>query len=173
MKPNVELIYCGKTFILNKETAVFPDGRGAELEIIRHPGGVAIVALNDVDEVCLIRQYRHAVGEWIWELPAGRIEADEHPLDTAKRELAEEAGICAREWNELTSFFPSPGICDERIVIFKACQLTEVECSHEELEYIEIHWMPLKDALNLLFNSHIHDAKTIIGLLLLRLEISK
>ena len=88
-------IYQGRRIELGLETAVLPNGATIELEIVRHPGGAVVQALDDADMVCLLRQYRHVVGDWIWELPAGVIETGEDPLETAQRELRREARLVA------------------------------------------------------------------------------
>jgi 8-oxo-dGTP pyrophosphatase MutT (NUDIX family) len=157
-------LYHSSTLILNRETVTFPDGKEAELEIVRHPGGAAVVALNNRDEVCLIRQYRHAAGGWIWEVPAGRREPDEAPLLTAQRELAEEVGLQARDWQSLGEMLPSPGIFDERIHLYLAQGLSETSVSHDELEYIEMHWVPLPQAMRWAIDGEISDAKTLVAL---------
>ena len=159
-----ELLYSGKALTLMREQIVFPDGHRDSLEIIRHPGGAGAVALDEQGQVCLIRQYRYAADGWLWEIPAGRIEQGEKALSTAQRELAEEAGICAEQWQELTDIFPSPGICDEHIHLYLAKKLRSVELSHDRLEYIEIHWIPLPEALHWCRQGQITDAKTQIAL---------
>ena len=88
-------IYQGRLIELGLETAVLPNGATIELEIVRHPGGAGVLALDDADRVCLLRQYRHVLRDWIWELPAGVIETGEDPFETAQRELREEAGLVA------------------------------------------------------------------------------
>lgn len=159
-----EILYQGKALTLKLEEAEFPGGQRAMQEIVHHPGGAAIVALNNEREVCLLRQFRYAAKGWLWELPAGRVEKDEDPLSTAKRELAEEAGVVAGHWQQLTTILPSPGICDERIYIFQAEDLSVVESAHEILEYIEIHWVPVEKAIDWIRQGIILDAKTIAGL---------
>lgn len=162
--PTRRCLYHGRALILNVETAVFPDGRREELEIVRHPGGAAAVALDDDDRVCLIRQYRYAAGGWLWEIPAGRLEVDEAPLACARRELAEEAGVEAADWRPLGQLLPSPGICDERIYLFLARGLSRVDTAHEDGEYIEIHWFPQTQVRAMICQGQIVDAKTLIAL---------
>ena len=142
----------------------FPDGQQEVLEIIRHPGGAGTLALDDAGCVCLIRQYRYAAGGWLWEIPAGRLEADEAPQICAQRELAEEAGLQAGRWQSLITLLPSPGICDERIYLFLARDLSPVPTAYEFGEYIEIHWLTLADALAQVCAGEIVDAKTVIAL---------
>ncbi len=152
--------------IIRVETAQmrFPNGRSAEFEMVRHPGGAAAVALDDDERVCLLRQYRPVAGEWIWELPAGKLEPNEGPLFTAQRELEEEAGLRAADWSPLGAVWSSPGIFTEVIHLFLARGLTSVAGNHEEHELIEVHWLPFSEALARARSGEILDAKTIIGL---------
>ncbi len=164
MADTTERLYTGRALILERERVTFPDGHCDTLEIIRHPGGAGALALDDRGRVCLLRQFRFAAGQWLWELPAGRIEPGEPPLLTAQRELAEEAGCQARDWQELGSIFPSPGICDERIFLYQAQGLNPVDTAHEAGEFIEIHWVPLKEAIEWARDGVITDAKTLAAL---------
>lgn len=157
-------IYQGRALTLNEESVVFPDGQQALLEIIRHPGGAGALALDDEGRVCLIRQYRYAADGWLWEIPAGRLEAGESAQPCAQRELAEEAGVHATHWQPLASLLPSPGICDERIHLFLARDLSPVPTAHERGEYIEVYWLSLNDALVKVCAGEIVDAKTVIAL---------
>ncbi|MHB1942293.1 MAG: NUDIX hydrolase [Acidiferrobacteraceae bacterium] len=156
--------YRGHVIDVVAEQAHFPDGRSSELEIVRHPGGAAVVALNDRGEVCLLRQYRHIAGGWLWELPAGRRDGTEEPLATAQRELAEETGIAARIWQPLGKLLSSPGVFTEVVYLFYARELTQEAPAREDGEYIEMHWIALSEALAWAADGRIHDAKTIIGL---------
>jgi len=165
-----ERIYSGKALTLERERVRFPDGHRDTLEIVRHPGGAGTLALDDRDRVCLLKQFRFAVGQWLWELPAGRIEPGEPPLHTAQRELAEEAGCVAGQWQALGSIFPSPGICDERIHLYQARDLRPVDTAHEAAEFIEIHWVPLKEAIGWAGDGTITDAKTLAALLFHRIR---
>lgn len=157
-------IYEGRALTLREERVTFPDGQQELLEIVRHPGGAGTLALDEAGRVCLIRQYRYAADGWLWEIPAGRLEVDEAPQSCAQRELAEEAGVQASQWQELAVLLPSPGICDERIYLFLARGLTPVPTAHEFGEYIEIHWLPLDEALAMVCAGEILDAKTVIAL---------
>lgn len=154
----------GRIIEVTSEEVVLPDGRRTEFDVVRHPGGAAVVALNDHDEVCLLRQFRHVAGEWLWELPAGRRDGVEEPLFTAQRELAEEAGLSAATWSPLGRIISSPGVFTEIVYLFQAQQLTHQTPKHETEEYIELHWVKLDIALKWAGNGHIYDAKTIIGL---------
>lgn len=161
----MKTVYPGRLITLNLETARLPDGREVELEIVRHPGGAVAAAVNDKQEICLIRQWRHAAGGFIWEVPAGRLDPGEEPEAAARRELLEEAGVIAAEWSSLGAMLPSPGFCDERLHLFLARNLTLVPTQHEDDEHIEIHWRPLNVALEMAVNGEIEDAKTLAILL--------
>ena len=159
-------IYQGRLISLAIEQAQLPDGRKIGLEVVRHPGGAVVVAVDDSQSVCLLKQYRHAVNAAaLWELPAGCIEAsDASPLATAQRELEEEAGLNAAQWTELGRVLPSPGFCDEILHLYLARHLQAVANSPQEDEIFEIHWLPMQQALAMAAQGEISDAKTIIGL---------
>jgi ADP-ribose pyrophosphatase len=160
------LVYEGQIVRLGIESLTLPNGEPLELEIVRHPGGAAVVALDENRRVCLLRQYRHAAGGWLWELPAGKIEQDETPRATAARELEEEAGLRAEHWQKLGVVLMTPGFCDEAIHLYLAGQLSPVMTQPERHELIEIHWLPFSAAIGQVHQGTIHDAKTMLGLLL-------
>jgi len=157
-------IYTGKVIDLNLELVNLPGGKSTELEVIRHPGGAVALALNEADDICLIRQYRHAAGGWIWELPGGRIESGEAPLVSAQRELREEVGLQATDWQPLINFWSTPGFCTEMLYLFCARGLSEVPMQRDEHEVLEVHWLPISEALALCDSGEITDAKTLLGL---------
>jgi len=157
-------LYQGTVVNLGRETAVLPDGRTLELEVVRHPGGAAAVAVDREQQVCLLRQYRHAGGGWLWELPAGKLDPGESPLATAQRELEEEAGVRARSWEPLGSILPTPGFCDERVHLYLARELEAVPPRPGAHEVIEIHWVPLAAAVAQAQGGELEDAKTLVGL---------
>jgi len=160
----VKPIYKGKIIEVNIETVALPHGGSCELEIVHHPGGAAAVALDVEDKVCLLRQYRHAAGGWIWELPAGKLDPGEEPRLTAQRELREEAGLGAGHWESLGSMISSPGVFTEVIHLYLARELTYGTRSTEEHECIEVHWLPFAQALEWAGSGKIRDAKSVIGL---------
>ncbi len=164
MTQHITPIYQGTIIDLNIEEVRLPDGRMFDLEIVRHPGGAATVALDDKAQVCLLRQYRHAAGGWLWELPAGKLDPDEAPRITAERELQEEAGLAAKQWNTLNSMISSPGVFTEVIHLFLARELSSVNAQTEDQECIEVHWLPFSEALSWAGKEKIVDAKTVIGL---------
>ena len=153
-----------KIVTLTEETVTLPNGATMNCQFVHHPGGAAVVALNDQGEICLLRQYRPVANEWLWELPAGKRDNEEQPLLTAQRELAEEAGIEAIRWAQLGAIYPSPGIFTEVIHLYLATDLKEVGSHPEEHELFELHWLPLARALAMAQNGEINDAKTIIGI---------
>ena len=161
-------IYRGEVVDLGLETVTLPNQQMMQLEVVRHPGGAAVVALDDRGQVCLIRQYRHAAGGWLWELPAGKIDHPESPEHTARRELQEEAGVTAKHWQSLGNFLSTPGFCDERIHLYMARTLGQTDTDHHLDEVIEVHWIDFEQALEWIHRGEIVDAKTIIGLLLSR-----
>jgi ADP-ribose pyrophosphatase len=159
-----EPIFQGRVIDVALETVAMPSAHEVQLEIIRHPGGAATIALDEQDRVCLLRQFRHAADAWLWELPAGKIDPGETPLSTATRELAEEAGLIAEDWTDLGRMHSSPGVFTEVIHLWMARGLTHQPHTHEQDELIEIHWLPLSQALDWCNDGQITDAKTLIGL---------
>lgn len=157
-------VFQGRVIDVAVETVELPNGRRCELEVVRHPGGAAAVAIDEQERVCLLRQFRHAAGGWLWELPAGKIDPGEEPLATATRELIEEAGVSAAEWTALGRLNSSPGVCTEVVHLYLARGLGAQERDHGQDEVIEIHWLPLNQVLAWCDDGTITDAKTLIGL---------
>jgi 8-oxo-dGTP pyrophosphatase MutT (NUDIX family) len=161
----IETRFRGRVVTVNVETVTLPNGSRAVLDIVRHPGGAAVVALDSQTRVCVLRQFRHAAGGWVWELPAGKLEPSEPPAECARRELIEEAGRTAGRWDSLGSYLSSPGVFTEVIHLFLARELTAVAIAHEEHEVIEVHWLPLEDAWRKAVDGEYTDGKTIVALL--------
>jgi ADP-ribose pyrophosphatase len=157
-------IYQGRIVTLGIEQVDLPGGPTLMLEIVRHPGGAGSLALDGRGCVCLVRQYRHAAGGWIWEIPAGKLDPGEEPLTTAQRELEEEAGLRAASWVSLGSMLSTPGFCDELLHMFLARDLTTVPANTEEHELIEVHWVSFEQALNWAYSGEIRDAKTLVAI---------
>jgi len=165
MKPEKQTEHFrGRIIRVTTDEVVLPNGHRAELEVVHHPGGAAVVAIDAQDRVCLLRQYRYVAGGWIWELPAGKLEPNEPPLVTAQRELVEEAGVSGEHWQSLDAYLPSPGIFAEILHLFLATGLTPSATAREDAEVIEVHWMPFAEAYEWAVNGTIRDAKTAIGL---------
>lgn len=161
----IETVYRGRVIAVDVRQVELPNGETATYEIVTHPGGAAIFALDEQDRVCLLRQFRPAGGGWIWELPAGRLEPGEPPEATARRELTEEAGCVAGHWESLGSILSSPGVFAETIHLFMARGLTHTAAQHECHEVIEVHWVALREAVERALSGELTDAKTVIGLL--------
>jgi 8-oxo-dGTP pyrophosphatase MutT (NUDIX family) len=158
-------VFVGRIVTVNVETVRLPNGHVVDLDIIHHPGGAAIVAVDDQRRACLIRQYRHAANGWIWELPAGKLEPGEPPELTAQRELVEEAGTTAHSWTSLGIYVSSPGVFTEIVHLYLARGLESVNMSHEPGELIEVHWIDLDEACGRALDGDISDGKTALGLL--------
>jgi ADP-ribose pyrophosphatase len=162
----VREIYSGRVVHLRVERVTLPNGTTTDLELLDHRGAAAVAAVDEARRVVLIRQYRHATGGYIWELPAGVLDRPgEPPVDCAARELQEEAGLRARELTALGAIFTTPGFCNERIHLFLARGLEQVAHARENDEVIaEVRDVPLDEALAMARRGEIVDAKTIVGL---------
>jgi len=158
-------IYKGRIVDLRVERVTLPNGTEVDLELMRHPGASAVAAVDDREQVVLIRQYRYAAGGYVWELPAGVLEPGEAADKCAVRELREETGVVAERMEPLSTIFTTPGFCDERIHLFLARGLRTETHAHEADEVIaEIRWLPLRDALRMIRQGEIVDGKTVAGL---------
>jgi ADP-ribose pyrophosphatase len=165
MKPEKQTVhYVGRVIKVTTDEVVLPNGHRASLEVVHHPGGAAVVAVDVDQRVCLLRQYRYVAGGWIWELPAGKLEPNEPPLETAKRELTEEAGVSARHWESLGEVLSSPGVFAEVLHLFHATGIEPAAAAHEQAEVIEVHWVSFAEAHDWAMNGTIRDAKSVIGL---------
>jgi ADP-ribose pyrophosphatase len=158
-------IYEGRIVRFRVDTVALPDNSTTTREIIETPGAVVIVPLTNDGRVRMVRQYRSAIGEFLLELPAGTLEPNETPEHAAPRELAEETGDHAAQWQKLTGFYTAPGICDEYLHLFLATGLTPGQVDQEPDEFIEVVTLSLDEALDMVRRGQIRDAKTIIGLL--------
>jgi ADP-ribose pyrophosphatase len=163
-----KLAYKGKVFNVFTDTVEEPGGTINKRDVIRHNGSVGILAVDETNPkdpiVILERQYRHAAGQFLIELPAGRIEPGEAPLAAAKREMIEETGYRAKKWTLLTKYFASPGFLGEWMQIYLARDIRAGIATPEPDEHIEILRIPLSEALALASANKIHDGKTLIGL---------
>jgi ADP-ribose pyrophosphatase len=154
-----------RRFDVVEQSATRPDGRAASVTYVKHNGSVAILPLVDDERICLIKSRRLTVNEWLIEVPAGTREPDEPPLETARRELAEETGYRAGRLEELTRYYPSPGITSETMHVFVARNLTPGEPAREENEEIDNLIVTVDEALAMIDTGEIHDGKTIVALL--------
>ncbi len=154
----------GRVFEIVVENVTLPNGVELEMDIIRHPGAAAIVPLMDDGTVLLLKQYRHAVGGYIWEIPAGTLEPGEDGMTCAKREIIEETGFAAQKMEKLGVITPVPAYSDERIHIFLATGLTRDAQNLDDDELLTVHPVKFTEALAMVANGEIMDAKTIASL---------
>src|ERR1700694_4132792 len=150
---------------LGVEHASLPNGVEIDLAVIRHPGAAAIVALDEKGDIAMLHQYRHAVGGYLWEIPAGCRNAGETPLQCAHRELAEEAGLSARRWDHLGTIVTIPSFCDERIDLYLARELNDAPGELDHDEVISVTRVDLDQALAMIARGEMVDAKSIVALL--------
>jgi ADP-ribose pyrophosphatase len=159
------VVHRGRSITVTVEDVVLPNGRRVALDMVHHPGASAVVPFEDADTVLLIRQFRHAAGGFILEVPAGKLDGDA-PEVCARKELAEEAGRRAGRLVHLSSIFTTPGFTDEVIHLYAAFDLTPVPQQLEHDEIIEVVPTPLARALELVFSGELRDAKSALALLL-------
>jgi ADP-ribose pyrophosphatase len=166
-----ETVYEGAILSVHRERVSMPGGGDSVRDVVRHPGAVAVVALDEQDRVTLVRQYRHPVREQLWELPAGLRDADgEPPAQTARRELAEEALLAAGRWSLLADLYNSPGFCDERVLVYLAEDLTEADrpegfvVEHEELD-MTLERVPLAEAVRWVAEGRLRNGSSVVGVL--------
>ena len=162
----------GKVFRLVRENVTLENGVTIDLDIIHHPGASAIVPVTENNKLLMIKQYRHATGDFIWEIPAGTLDPDEDPLHCAKRELIEDTGFSAGEWKKLGEITPLPGYSDERIHIFLATDLTPATQDLDADEILHVHEVNFDDAVEMVHRGEIEDGKTISGLFMARLRLN-
>ena len=157
-------IYKGRVITLNIDTVTLPNGVTIDLEMVRHPGAAAVVPLKEDGRVILIRQFRHAAGGFIYEIPAGKLHPGEDPVVCAARELEEEIGYKAGTFELLSSIFTAPGFTDEIIHVYKATELTSGRQQLDRDEVLDVTELPLLDAIRMIDTGVIRDAKSIVGL---------
>lgn len=163
-------VYSGRVVNVDIDAVRLPNGAEGELEMVRHPGASAVVPfLSDADsddpQILLLKQYRYAADEFIYEIPAGKLDGDEDPLVCARRELQEEAGCTADRIEHLYTFYTTPGFTDERIHAFMATGLQRGNTSHEKDEFMSLETMHLSRALELIRTGEIKDAKSALAIL--------
>ena len=163
-EPLRRTVFRGRVINLGLEFMIPPNNELMTVEMVRHPGGTVILALDDNEDICLIRQFRHSVNGWIWELPAGTLERGELPAETARRELQEETGCTAQHWNLIGSMYTTPGFCDEVLFVYSAAGINKGIATPEEYEFIEIHWVSVAEIKQMIGKGEIKDAKTITSI---------
>lgn len=161
-----KLLHRGRVFDFTLERITLENDETIDLEVIRHPGAAAIVAMPDPETILLLHQYRHAVGGYIWEVPAGTLDSRETPEGCARRELVEETGFSGRRFEKLGEITPVPGYSDERIHIFLASGLEPDRQRLDRDELIRVETLSFKSALDMIDQGQIQDAKTIASLML-------
>ena len=156
-------IYKGKILTLRKDDALLPDGTPCIREIIEHSGGACVLYVEN-EKVLLVKQYRYAYGESIYEIPAGKLNTGENPMLAAQRELEEETGVKAEKLELLYVAYPTPGYTDEKIYIYRAFDGVKTQTHPDEGEFVDTVWIELDTVKQMLKNGEIKDAKTIIAL---------
>ena len=163
-------LYTGRIINLDMDEVRFPNGSTGELEMVRHPGASAVVPFlsdpfGDDPQILMIKQYRYAAEDYLYEIPAGRLDPGEAPVDCARRELREETGCTAERVEPLLTFYTTPGFTDEKIHLFMASGLTHGKSGRESDEFIEVQTFSLSRALSMVGSGEIRDGKTALGLL--------
>lgn len=161
-------LYEGKILNLRIDTVELPDKKYSKREIVEHPGGVAVIPVTENKSVILVKQYRKAVERFLYEIPAGKLEVNEEPRETAVRELKEETGFTSNKLTYLLEFYTSPGYCNEKIYLFLGEELLAGEQEPDSGEFIEWEEFPIEDLLKMIDRGEILDSKTIIGIYLAR-----
>lgn len=161
-----QLEFKGRVIEVSSEHLRYANGQEYVNDFVRHPGAAAVVAVDDEGRVCLVRQYRHGVADFLWEIPAGKLDPGEAPEVCAVRELSEETGVTARRWDSLGLYIPAPAIFNEVIHLYLARELTVGAANPDADEELELQWMPLDQAIARVLRCEWNDGKT--GLALLR-----
>jgi ADP-ribose pyrophosphatase len=157
-------VYTCRLFSVTEDEAVDPKTKfDIKRSVIRHNGSAVMMAVDDKKHILLVRQYRLPADKYLWELPAGKVDEGETPIQAARRELIEETGYRAKKWEKLSTFYPSPGFVAERMIIFLATGLTAGDATPMEDERIETRWYKKKELAKMIRSGKIEDAKTIIG----------
>jgi len=163
-----ETLHTGKIFALRRDDVRMPGGKIVTREVVEHYGAVAIVAIDDEGRIPMVYQYRHAIGRRLWELPAGLLDVNgEAPHLTAVRELREEAGLQAQNWQVLVDLDSTPGFSDESVRVYLATGLTQVERpdAHDEEADMRLQWYPIAEAVSRVFNGDIVNSLAVAGIL--------
>ncbi len=166
-KISSELVYKGGVVKVYHDKVLTDKGNTANRDVVRHMGGAGVIAIDENNEIYLIKQFRYAVGKELIEIPAGKLEPGEDPMITAQRELIEEAGIEAKTVKSIGQMIPTCGYCDEVIYVYYATDIKPAKQNLDEDEVVTVFKMPLNDAVKAVFNGEIIDGKTIYAILAL------
>ena len=158
-------VYKCSLFTVTEDEAKDRTGWEMKRSIVRHRGSAVMMPVDENNRVLLVRQYRMPAGQKLWEIPAGKLDEGETPLQAAKRELGEETGLTAKTWKKLVSFYPSPGYVEEKMTIFLATDLTQGDAHPMDDERIETKWFTKKELREAIESNKIIDGKTMIGFL--------
>jgi len=158
-------IFKGHIFNIYLDEVEISDGSIRPREVVEHNGGVCVVAVDDDNNVFMVRQFRYAVGKEMLEIPAGKLEVGEDPFEAAKRELSEETGCSASEWTELGCMYPTPGYCSEKLYVYLARDLKKGEMHLDDGEILTVEKYPISEIVDMIMNGNISDAKTVFGVL--------
>lgn len=168
-RKSTETIYTGKIIKLERDIAILEDGSEAVREVVRHPGGVGVVAMDDDGFIYMVRQFRYPFFETTLEIPAGKLDkGGEDTLEAGKRELREETGLTAQDFQYLGSFLATPGFCDEKLTLYFATGLTQGETDPDDDEFVECEKYKLDDLVQMIEQGKIQDAKSVIGILMVK-----
>jgi ADP-ribose pyrophosphatase len=154
----------GRVIQVSTERLRYANGREYDIDFVRHPGAAAVVAADTGGRVCLVRQYRHGVEDFLWEIPAGKLDPGEPPEVCAVRELREETGVTAQRMSSLGLYLPAPGIFTEIIHLYLARDLTVGAPIPDADEELELQWLPLEEAIALIIKGELNDGKTALAL---------
>ena len=157
---NSKVVYNGKIITVLKDDVEVADGHKSFREIVKHSGGIVILAIKE-DKILFVKQFRYPMKEVLLELPAGKLEPNENPLEAAKRELEEETGYCANKWTDLGFVYTSPGYSDEKLYLYKAEDLEFTGCHHDEGEILQPVELEFNKVLDMISGGEINDAKTL------------
>ena len=158
-------VFEGRVITVTFDKVRLENGAESTREVVHHHGGACIAALTDEDEIYLVRQYRYALGQELWELPAGKLEKGEDPFEAAKRELTEECGVTADEYISLGQIYPTVGYDTEVIYIWAARGLHPAAMHLDDDEFLTPERVPLEKAIDMVLSGEIRDAKTVAGIL--------
>lgn len=159
------LIFDGKVIRVTLDKVLLENGDTAMREIVHHHGGACVMPVTDDEQIYMVRQFRYALGEEMWELPAGKLEAGEDPFEAAKRELEEECGVTADEYTSLGCLYPTVGYDSEKIHIWLARGLHATRQHLDEDEFLDVHKVPFDQALAMVLDDTIRDSKTVAAVL--------